>query len=117
MSKILTFFIRQLAFKYLFNQLRQRAVLIYLKTLQVTRQSLLIAIALFIMLQLMVFGFIGTVITAVWLWPTSIENKLMSLLLIFAFLLVVPLFGLIFFFSERYWFKASGAAQMIKAKL
>jgi hypothetical protein len=112
--KSLSFLISQMAYKFAFGQIRQRALLVYLKALQAARRSLMTAMALFFVLQLMVLGFIGTLVTAIWLWPTDTETKLFTLLGIFGACFLIPLIALLFFFSERLWFKASGADQLLK---
>lgn len=114
-KKILSYLLGQLAYQYAFGQVKKKALLIYLKTLQATRRSFIAAIAVFCILQLMVFGFLGTVITAVWLLPLEdVNTKLYILLGFFGFLFLIPLIGLCIFLSERVWFRASGAEQLLK---
>lgn len=110
----LSILLGQLAYKFAFGQVRQRALLVYLKTLQAVRRSLIAVIAVFFILQLMVIGFVGTVITALWLWPTDLEVKLYTSLGIFGTFFLLPLIGLCLGFSERTWFKASRAEELLK---
>lgn len=115
MRKIFSFFLSQMAYKYAFGQVKKKAILIYLKMLQATRRSIIIALLAFFTLQLMIFGFLGMVITGVWLLPLEDVNaKLYILLGFFGVLFLVPLIGLSIFLSERFWFRLSGAEQMLK---
>lgn len=112
--KLFTYFLGQVAYQYAFGQVKKKALLLYLKTLQATRRSIIVGLAIFFILQLMIFGFLGAIITAVWLLPEDVNTKLYILLGFFGFLFLIPLIGLCIFLSERVWFRASGAEQMLK---
>lgn len=115
LRKIFSYFLGQLAYQYAFKLAKQKAMLIYLKTLQAMRRSLLLAILVFCFLQIMIFSFFGLSITAIWLLPTQdLNTKLYILLGFFGFLFVVPALGFVYLLSERFWFRLSGAEQMLK---
>ena len=118
LGKLLSYGLGQVAYQYLFAQVRKKAVLTYLKTVQLVRQSLLAAVLILISLQLMIIGFVGVVVTAVWLSPNlDLQTKLWILLAIFSLLFFIPCLGLILFFSERTWLKISGAEKLIADKI
>lgn len=94
------------------KKIRRQGVLLYLKTLRTVRLGLLGAIALFAVFQLMVLGLIGAIVTGVLLAPLETETRLWILFGGFAALFVIPFVGLLVLFSERVWFKASGARDM-----
>lgn len=102
-------------YQYAFNQVKKKAILIYLKTLQATRRSIMIALLVFFTLQLMVFAFFGFAVTAIWLLPIpDVTTKLFMLLGFFSFIFLIPALALCFFLSERFWFRHSGVEQMLK---
>jgi hypothetical protein len=116
LRRAFSFFASQFAYKYAFGKIRQKAVLVYLRLLQVTRRSLIMAVLVFFTLQLMVFGFIGSVVAAVWLCAVETETKLILLLSIFGVCFLVPLGILVMIFSERFWLRASGAVEMLASQ-
>jgi hypothetical protein len=116
---LISFLLRRFIFKTAANFAAQRTkrslALIYLKALSAIRRSLLTAICVFIFLQLMVFGLIGTIIATIYLLPvTSLETKFLILLGVSLFLLIIPLSILIFMFSERNWLRHSGAQALLQ---
>ncbi len=88
---------------------KRRGMLAYLKTLQVVRRSVVATIALICVLQLMVIGAVGVFVTGVMLTNQDPVAKLWILLSGFLFILALPLVALAIVFSERFWFKMSGA--------
>jgi len=114
LRKTFSYFLGQMAYQYAFGQVKKKAVLIYLKTLQAIRRSILLAVLVFCFIQLMVLGFLGAVITAIWLLPQDTNTKLFVLLGFFAFLFIIPFIALCFMLSERLWFRFSGAEKLIK---
>ena len=115
LRKISEFFLRQLAYQYAIQRARRKMTLMYLKAVQAARRSLLAAILIFFVLQLMILGFLGAGITAIWLYPTpDLESKLYLLLAFFSILFLIPAVGLGIFFSERVWFRLSGAKEMVE---
>ncbi|MES2802315.1 MAG: hypothetical protein V4654_07470 [Bdellovibrionota bacterium] len=114
LRKIFSYFLGQMAYQYAFGHVKKKAVLIYLKTLQAMRRSLMVALIIFCILQLMVLGFLGAVATAIWLLPQDTNTKLYILLSFFAFLFIIPFVALCYIFSERLWFRLSGAEKLLK---
>lgn len=113
--QIVVFLMKTLFYQHAFRQAKKTGLLTYLKILQVTRKSLILAVFLFFFLQMMFFGFIGLVVTGVWLWPTDdLHLKLWVLFGVFSFLFLVPALGLFFIFSDRMWFRLSGAKKMLE---
>ncbi len=110
MKNFLFFILKQVFLKFAFDKAKKKAIIIYLKTLQAARKSLLFAFIIFSFFQLMIVGFVGSIATGVWLLP--IDDQHFRLLILFsAFLLMflVPISFLMFFFSEKNWYKVSGA--------
>jgi len=92
---------------------RKKGVLAYLKALQVIRAGLAGSLFLFLFLQLMVVGFVGSVVVGVFLLPQDLEVRLWILFGVFATFFVLPLIILLVVFSERVWYKMSGAEKMV----
>ena len=114
-KQIISYFFGQLAYQFLFSQLKKKAILTYLKTLKIIRQSLLATILLLVALQLMTLGLIGVVITGVWLYPTEdLQTKLWILFALFSVLFLIPCLGLFLFFSEKTWLRFSGAEKLLE---
>jgi hypothetical protein len=105
--------IRSFLYKKAANSLRKKGILAYLKALQVLRKSLAGSIFLFLFLQLMLVGFIGSIVVGVFLIPQDLEIRLWVLFGVFAFFFVVPMVVLLFVFSEKVWYKLSGAEKMV----
>lgn len=89
--------------------MKRRGMLVYLRALQTARRSLLAAIVFACVLQLMVIGLVGAFITGVLLLEQETGVKLWILFSGFGVLFGLPFVTLIVVFSERVWFKASGA--------
>ncbi len=113
LGKLLSYGLGQVAYTFLFSQMRKKALLTYLKTLKLVRQSLLAVVFILISLQIMILGLVGTLVTAVWLYPSDLETKVWILLGLFLTLFIIPGLGLMLFFSERTWLKISGAEKII----
>lgn len=114
LGKTFSYFVGQMAYKFAFGQVKRKALLIYLKTLQAMRRSIILAFLIFCFIQLMVLGFLGTAVTAIWLLPQDTNTKLYILLGFFAFLFTIPFLALCFILSERMWFRFSGAEKLLK---
>lgn len=95
------------------SSLKKKGVLFYLKVLQVTRKSLIGAILVFSILQIMLFGFLGSLVAGIFLLPEPLEIKIWILLVTCLGLFLIPLILLTYFLSERVWYKASGADEMM----
>jgi len=64
----------------------------------------------------MVLGFVGSLVTAVWLWADDLETKLSILLAVFGLCFGLPLVALLYVFSESFWLKASGAVKILSTQ-
>ncbi|MCB0408550.1 MAG: hypothetical protein KDD34_10115 [Bdellovibrionales bacterium] len=104
-----TFLKRVLLFK-----VKQRSLLIYLKSLQIARRSLIGLLAVFCFVQLLLFTFCGTLISAAFLFIEDPQQRLWVLFGGFAGLTLLFLMGIAYLFSERVWFEASGAREMME---
>jgi TRAP-type C4-dicarboxylate transport system permease small subunit len=103
------------AYQWVFKQAKRKAMLVYLKTLQAVRRSLIAAICVFFALQFIVFSFFGAVISGIWLLPVSdVSTKLYILLGFFALIFFIYTAGLCVLLSERQWFKLSGAEKILQ---
>lgn len=105
--------IRSFLYKKAARSIRKKGVLAYLRALQVLRASLAGSLALFLFVQLMLVGFIGSIVVGVFLIPQELETRLWILLGIFGFFFLVPLIILLFAFSEKVWYRLSGAEKMV----
>lgn len=96
------------------NKVKRKGVIAYIRTLQGTRRLLLIAFGGFLLMQTIMLGAVGALVTAFLLWNYEYAMKLEILFGVFLGIFLVP-FGLILFFlSERFWFKFSGAEKMLE---
>lgn len=113
--EILFSFLGQSIFHIGIKQVKRKMSLVYMKTLQAMRKSLIVALLVFFILQLMVLGFFGAAVTAIWLYPTpDLETKLYILLAFFGALFLIPALGLIVFFSDRMWYHLSGSQKIMQ---
>lgn len=111
---LLSYVLRGYIYRFTMKSLRKKGLLIYLKFLQILRKSLLLAAVIFFALQMMLFGFMGALVSGIWLLPfESTEAKLTVLFVLFSLMFLVPFSCLFFLFSERLWYKVSGAEQLI----
>jgi hypothetical protein len=106
--------IRTFLYQKALQRVKQKGLLVYLKTLQVLRKSLALSLLVFFTLQLMLVGFVGSLTIGIWLIPTTPETKLWILLATFGTLFLIPALILTYILSEKFWFKASGAQKIIK---
>lgn len=73
----------------------------------------MLLLAAFLMLQIMVLAGFGTLITGFMLWDTDQTFKLQLLFGIFLGLCGLPALALAVLFSERLWYKLSGAEKLV----
>ncbi len=118
MKKLLIYFLKTISYRLALTKAKQQGVLLYLKTLQVARKSILASLLIFTAFQLMILGFLGTVISGIWLLPLEdLSIKIWILFGFFTILFLVPVFVLIYAFSEKTWMRLSGAEDLIKTHL
>jgi hypothetical protein len=113
--RLLFFFIGQRAKFRLLRTLKKQGVLAYLRALQGTRRALMLVVALLAVLQLMTLALAGAIVCGFLLWNADFEFKLEVLLGTCLTLFAIPALGLAVLFSQRLWYKASGAKGMVEA--
>ena len=114
MNKFILFLLKTISYNFAVNKAKKKGLLIYLKTLQAVRKSLLFAFMLFLTLQLMMLGFVGLVASGVWLLPLEDQSqRLWILFAVFAAFFTIPLIGLFVLFNEKNWLKISGAENLL----
>lgn len=114
---LLFYFVRAVLYKKAVSRAKARGVLFYLKTLQIARLSLMGVLAVFALVQVLLFGFFGAVVTGVWLLPQDENIKLWILFGVFASFCLVTSGFLLFAFSEKIWYQLSGAEEMVEKNL
>ena len=113
-KQILSYLLGQFAYQFFIKQVKKKAILTYLKTLKIIRQSLLATILLLVTLQLMSLGLVGLLVTGVWLFPVEdLHTKLWILFTLFSIIFLIPCLGLFLFFSEKTWLRLSGAEKLL----
>jgi hypothetical protein len=110
---ILIFLFRTLVYRQAARGIQKKGVLFYLKSLQVIRKTLAGSIFVFLFLQTMVIGFIGSLVVGIFLLPEDLNTKLWVLLGVFSAFFILPMICLIYIFSEKVWYRLSGAEQMM----
>ena len=111
---LISFFIRGFFYRQALRKAKSQGLLVYLKALQAVRKALAGGLLFFVLIQLMIFGLIGSVVTLVLLGPQDVTTKLSILFVIFAALFLIPFLFLLAVFSEKTWFKISGAEKLIR---
>lgn len=114
---MLSYLLKQVAFNVAINHMKKKAILIYLRSLQVARKSLLFAFILFSFFQVMILGFVGAIMSGIWLIPIDDPQiRLWIIFGVFAALFVIPAFSLMMFFSEKHWYQISGTSEYLKSE-
>ncbi len=98
----------------LINRSKAKGIAVYLKALQGARRSLIFVAAVIVTLQLLLVGLFMALGAAVYLLPWSLEAKAYLVLGVGAALFLLPLGFLFYALSERVWYKASGAEEMVE---
>lgn len=63
----------------------------------------------------MVLGFVGAVVSGIWLLPVEDNTvRLWILFSTFSAFFLIPFIALLVLLSEKTWFKASGADELLK---
>tara|TARA_B110001454_G_scaffold219198_1_gene251566 strand:+ start:144760 stop:145110 length:351 start_codon:yes stop_codon:yes gene_type:complete len=97
----------------LIQESKKRGVLMYLKILQAVRTSIVGALLVVFALQIFVFAVVGVVLTAIYLAPFEDDTKAWILLGLCGTIVLLVGVVLTHIFSEKTWFKHSGASQLI----
>jgi len=112
--KILWMIIRNRAKARLMLSMRRQGVIAYLRTLQLTRKLIALALLSFFFLQSIVLAGVGALVTGVWLLDLDPQAKLMTLFCVFTALFLFPIAGLIWLLSESLWYRVSGAKKLVE---
>lgn len=96
------------------RKLQGKGILFYLKALRAVRGGTLGALIVFLFLQTMMLSFLGLVTVGVFLTIEDQHTRLMILLGVFGTLFIVPFIGVAALFSEKLWYRASGAEKMVE---
>ena len=119
-SSILRFILKFLfkrKYRKLAHKWRVKGVVFYLRLINGARQASLAVVAGLVFLQLMALGFIMMVTAGLLLSPLSMEEKLWGLLGAGGFLFLIPAIALLVIFSQRSWYKLSGAERLVRDAL
>ena len=99
--------------KRIFQKTQAKGVLIYLKTLNGVRRSLMAAMLIFFIFQVVAFSFACMIGFGLWLLPWELETKLWVGFGLSATGFIVPILICAFVFQEKIWYKVSQADQWI----
>ncbi|MGE3682861.1 MAG: hypothetical protein AB7G93_14140 [Bdellovibrionales bacterium] len=112
--RLILWIVGQHARMELLREARRRGILAYMRTLQTTRHLLLAVLLGFVFLQFMVFCGVGALVTGFLIWDYDLQAKLEILFWIFLVLFSLPLVLVSVAFSQRLWFRISGAKRMLE---
>ena len=96
------------------RELRSKGVLYYLKTLRATRRGLIGFMCVILVLQTMMLSLLGALVAGVFLAVADSELRLWILLGVFSVMFLLPFIAIIALFSEKLWYRASGAEKMVE---
>lgn len=100
--------------RQLLSQGKANGILFYLKTLNVTRKTLFAAIVATLVLHVLVISLIGMMVTGTLLLATDWREALWLLFAGFTLLSTFMILGTWFLFSQRLWYRMSGAKEMVE---
>jgi len=95
------------------REAKKMGTLAYLRALQGSRRLAIAALGAFLVLQFMVLAAFGALVTGFMLWDQDYTFKLQVLFAIFAGMFALPASLLVILFSERLWYRASGAEKLV----
>lgn len=108
------YFVQVLLVKSVWLHCERKALLTYLKCLQILRQSVANALLLLLCVQAMVVGFIGGSVVTVFLLTEDSRTRLWMLLGIFATLFILSLLAIGHLMSENLWLRFSGTEKTVE---
>ncbi|MBX3020735.1 MAG: hypothetical protein KF799_03595 [Bdellovibrionales bacterium] len=111
--RLIFFLIGQRAKIEAMREAKRYGVIAYMRALQGTRRVLILALLAFLVLQLMLISLVGALVVGFQLWNEEPHFKMQVLFGVFATLFTLPALGLCVVFSERVWYKLSGAEKMV----
>jgi hypothetical protein len=92
---------------------KKTGTIAYLRAVNGSRRLLIGVLVAFILLQSMVLAGFGALITGFMLWEADQTLKLQVLFTIFMGMFTIPALMLFILFSEKLWYKASGAEKLV----
>lgn len=113
--KLLLMFLGAEVKKTVVREVKRKGVIAYLRTLQGTRRFVILCLAAFLFLQVMVCSGFGALVTGFLLWDYDFAIKIEILFGVFLGLFAFPLIALLVIFSERFWYKTSGAERLVES--
>lgn len=90
-----------------------KGVLIYLKTVNGIRRTLMGVMTLFFVFQVVVLSFFSTLVFSLWLAPWELETKLWIGLGVSFCLFFIPFCFFTYMLQEKIWYKVSQAEQWL----
>lgn len=90
-----------------------RGLLLYLKTLNVSRQALVIVLLATVCLHLFLICFVGALVTGVLLFKADSQAALQILFGAFTAVTVLGLLSATYLLSQRLWYRLSGAKRLM----
>lgn len=99
--------------KTVVREVKRKSVIAYLRALQGSRRFVLVGLAGFVFLQIMILAGFGALVTGFLLWDYDFSAKIEILFGVFAGLFAFPFIALLIVFSERFWYKISGAESLV----
>lgn len=114
MNDVVYYLLKTVGLSILEKKIKRKGLLFYLKAVEGVRRSLIGLLLLSVLIQMMVIGLIGSIIGGVMLLPTIDPMYRNWILLgVFGALFFVPFIIFLIAFSERLWFKVSGAEKLL----
>ncbi len=98
----------------LVSRSKAKGISFYLKVLQTARRSLIALALLFLSLQVMLLGLVMAVASGLYLLPWTLELKAYLALGLGLSLFLFPLGFVIYGLSDRFWYRQSGAEDMVE---
>ena len=111
--RILWFVLGHHAKTQMIRQAKRKGVAAYVRVVQGTRRALLGMLLLYFFLQIIVLAGVGAVVTGLWLWDYDPHVKMQIAFGICLGFFFLPALLLMVVFSERLWYKHSGAKKMV----
>lgn len=99
--------------KRLIQQTQAKGLLIYLKTINGIRQTLMAALILLFAFQIVAFSFACMIGFGLWLLPWELETKLWVGFSLSTVGFIVPFLACAYLFQEKIWYKVSQAEQWV----
>lgn len=108
------FFLKRYVKGQAISQARRQGVIAYLHALQGTRHFLIAMLLGFFAFHFIVLAGVGALVTGLLLFDIELHTILVLLFCIFSAMFFIPVGFLCLAFSERAWYKFSGAEKMVE---